>query len=113
MAEYQYLFCRVQVRSTPHPGTPLPKGATGRGFGATFIYWLGKRGGAQIGPIRLGWFAIVWPCLVLNYFGQGAWVIANPPDPASMHQYKPFYGLVPPSLLIPMVVVFAMDFSDV
>lgn len=58
-----------------------------------------------LAPIRLGWFAIVWPCLLLNYFGQGAWVIANPPDPSSMHQYKPFYGLVPPSMLIPMVVL--------
>ena len=58
-----------------------------------------------LAPIRLGWFALVWPCLVLNYFGQGAWVIANPPDPASMHQYKPFYGLVPQGLLIPMVVL--------
>ena len=23
-------------------------------------------------PIRLGWFSVVLPCLVLNYFGQGA-----------------------------------------
>ncbi|MDO7843866.1 potassium transporter Kup [Sphingomonas immobilis] len=27
------------------------------------------------GPIRLGWFALVAPCLVLNYFGQGAFVL--------------------------------------
>ena len=58
-----------------------------------------------IGPIRLGWFTIVWPCLILNYFGQGAWAIANPPDPALLSQYKPFYGLVPAGWVIPMVVL--------
>lgn len=59
-----------------------------------------------LGPIRLGWFALVWPCLLLNYFGQGAWVLANPPEPGSdLHFYKPFYGMVPRELLIPMVVL--------
>ena len=29
-------------------------------------------------PIRIGWFALVLPALVLNYFGQGALLIANP-----------------------------------
>ena len=58
-----------------------------------------------IGPIRLGWFTVVWPCLILNYFGQGAWAIANPPDPALLSQYKPFYGLVPAAWVIPMVVL--------
>ena len=58
-------------------------------------------------PIRVGWFSLVWPCLLLNYFGQGAWVIANPlpADAALVTQYKPFYGLVPAPLLIPMVVL--------
>ena len=58
-------------------------------------------------PIRVGWFGLVWPCLLLNYFGQGAWVIANPlpADASMMTQYKPFYGLVPAPLLIPMVVL--------
>ena len=58
-----------------------------------------------IGPIRIGWFSIVWPCLLLNYFGQGAWIIANPPTPEQLSEYKPFYGLVPPALVIPMVVL--------
>ncbi len=29
-------------------------------------------------PIRLAWFAVVMPCLVLNYFGQGALLLAEP-----------------------------------
>ena len=28
-------------------------------------------------PVRLGWFALVWPALILNYFGQGALLLAR------------------------------------
>lgn len=51
-------------------------------------------------PIRLAWFTIVLPALLLNYFGQGALLIANP-DAAE----NPFYLLAPKSLLYPMVVL--------
>ena len=61
-----------------------------------------------IGPIRIGWFSIVWPCLLLNYFGQGAWALANPPTPETIGKFKPFYGLVPANLVIPMVVLATM-----
>lgn len=30
-------------------------------------------------PIRIGWFALVLPCLLLNYFGQGAYLLQHPP----------------------------------
>src|SRR5207253_98417 len=30
------------------------------------------------GPIRIAWFTLVLPALVLNYFGQGALLIGNP-----------------------------------
>ncbi len=56
-----------------------------------------------LGPIRLGWFTVVWPCLLLNYFGQGAWILANPPVADAIVPYKPFYGLVPEGWLLPMV----------
>jgi KUP system potassium uptake protein len=49
-------------------------------------------------PIRLGWFAVVLPALVLNYFGQGALLLANPEAIAN-----PFYLLVPGWLHYPMV----------
>ena len=29
-------------------------------------------------PIRLAWFSVVMPCLILNYFGQGALLLADP-----------------------------------
>jgi KUP system potassium uptake protein len=49
-------------------------------------------------PIRLAWFALVLPALVLNYFGQGA-LILNDPGAAR----NPFYALVPSWALYPMV----------
>ena len=51
-------------------------------------------------PIRLAWVTVVLPALVLNYFGQGAMLIANPATARN-----PFYGLVPPWALFPMVVI--------
>ena len=56
-------------------------------------------------PIRIAWAVMVWPCLLLNYFGQGAWIIANPPTPEQLAEFKPFYGLVPAGLLLPMTVL--------
>ena len=51
-------------------------------------------------PIRTAWFALVLPSLVLNYFGQGALVIA---DPAAAEH--PFFQLAPGWALIPLVVL--------
>jgi KUP system potassium uptake protein len=54
-------------------------------------------------PIRLVWFFVVLPCLMLNYLGQGALVLS---DPSTAN--NPFYLLVPPGLLIPMIVLATM-----
>jgi KUP system potassium uptake protein len=51
-------------------------------------------------PIRAGWFYFVLPALLLNYFGQGALVLANP---AAIE--NSFYRMVPEILLIPLVVL--------
>ena len=51
-------------------------------------------------PIRLAWFGLVMPALVLNYFGQGALVLANPKAAEN-----PFYLMMPDWALIPMVVL--------
>ena len=37
-----------------------------------------------VGPIRLGWFTLVMPALVLNYCGQGAWMLHQLNDPQSV-----------------------------
>ncbi|WP_243357925.1 potassium transporter Kup [Fundidesulfovibrio terrae] len=52
-------------------------------------------------PIRLTWYGIVLPGLVLNYYGQGALLLDNP-DIANVN---PFYALVPETLLYPMVAL--------
>ena len=51
-------------------------------------------------PIRLAWFSLVMPSLVLNYFGQGALVLAQPEAAAN-----PFYLMTPDWALMPMVVL--------
>lgn len=51
-------------------------------------------------PIQIGWFGLVLPGLVLNYFGQGALLLAEP-DAIE----NPFYRLVPQSLVLPLVVL--------
>ena len=51
-------------------------------------------------PIQFAWLAIVQPALILNYFGQGALLLANPEAIEN-----PFYRLYPSWALIPMVVL--------
>ena len=51
-------------------------------------------------PIRLAWFALVLPALVLNYFGQGALLLAHPAAASN-----PFFMMAPGWLLLPMVVL--------
>ncbi len=51
-------------------------------------------------PIRLAWIGLVFPALILNYFGQGAVLLARPEM-----SYHPFYALVPAWAMIPMVLL--------
>lgn len=51
-------------------------------------------------PIQLGWFAMVLPALLLNYYGQGALILHRP----EVNQQS-FFMLTPPSLLLPMVIL--------
>ncbi|MBJ8433640.1 MULTISPECIES: potassium transporter Kup [Acinetobacter] len=54
-------------------------------------------------PIRMAWFFVVLPCLVLNYAGQGALLLR---DPAAIE--NPFYLLVPQWALYPMIIMATM-----
>ncbi|RSG16370.1 potassium transporter Kup [Acinetobacter baumannii] len=54
-------------------------------------------------PIRLAWFFVVLPCLVLNYAGQGALLLR---DPAAIE--NPFYLLMPQWALYPMIIMATM-----
>jgi len=51
-------------------------------------------------PVRLAWFGLVMPGLVINYFGQGALLLA---DPAAVR--NPFYLLAPEWALLPLVAL--------
>ena len=51
-------------------------------------------------PIKFSWFLIVFPALLLNYFGQGALLIA---DPKTID--NPFYRLAPEWALIPLIIL--------
>jgi KUP system potassium uptake protein len=55
------------------------------------------------GPIRRAWFSLVFPGLLLNYFGQGALLLQ---DPSAAQQ--PFYRLAPQSLVVPLVALATM-----
>jgi KUP system potassium uptake protein len=55
-------------------------------------------------PIRVAWFSIVLPALLLNYLGQGALLLAQP-EIVSAESFNPFYQLCPRWALFPMVVL--------
>jgi KUP system potassium uptake protein len=57
--------------------------------------------GAQ--PIRVAWFSLVLPTLLINYFGQGAQLLANPET-----RVNPFFHLAPAWGLYPLVVLSTM-----
>src|SRR5258706_36487 len=50
--------------------------------------------------IRIAWFSLVMPALLLNYFGQAAFVLANPAGIKN-----PFYLILPGWALLPMVLL--------
>jgi KUP system potassium uptake protein len=49
-------------------------------------------------PIRIAWFGLVFPALILNYLGQGALLLHNPGAAGN-----PFFNLGPKWMLIPMI----------
>ena len=57
------------------------------------------------GPMRLSWFGFVMPCLLLNYFGQGAMVLALPPVLASEAIQNPFFFLASEDFRLPLVLL--------
>ncbi|MBS1958763.1 MAG: KUP/HAK/KT family potassium transporter [Bdellovibrionales bacterium] len=54
-------------------------------------------------PIQKAWLMLVFPCLVLNYLGQAAFLLQHPDQ-----YHNPFYSLVPNSLLYPMIGLATM-----
>jgi KUP system potassium uptake protein len=52
-------------------------------------------------PIRISWFAVVFPALIANYLGQGAYLLSGAPVEAG----KLFYSMAPAAVLYPLVVL--------
>ena len=97
--EYQNIFTRVQVHA-PYAGVPLPKGDwMGRSGKPFFVYWLGKFGDAQVGPIYLGGIGmlsllcglIAFEIVGLNMMASVGW------DPVQFVRQLPWLALEPPS----------------
>ena len=51
-------------------------------------------------PIRIAWFGLVMPALMINYFGQGALVLSNPKAAEN-----PFFLMAPDWALLPLVIL--------
>ncbi|HXE97267.1 MAG TPA: potassium transporter Kup [Dongiaceae bacterium] len=51
-------------------------------------------------PIRYAWFCLVFPALLLNYFGQGALLLTNPAEVT-----QPFFHLAPSWAIYPLVLL--------
>ncbi|HVJ54354.1 MAG TPA: KUP/HAK/KT family potassium transporter [Aliidongia sp.] len=77
-------------------------------FGAVFLALTGGEalyadmGHVGAPSIRRAWFWLVFPALLLSYFGQGGLLLAHP-DAID----NPFYKLAPPALLLPMIALAA------
>jgi KUP system potassium uptake protein len=99
----------VLAAINPYYGINFVAGNPGIGLitlGAVFLVVTGSEAlYADLGhfgrsPVQTAWFYLVLPALLLNYFGQGALVLANPETIEN-----PFYRLVPEVLLLPMVAL--------
>lgn len=52
-------------------------------------------------PIRIGWFSLAYPALILNYLGQGAFLLGG----GQVANGNIFYSMVPASKLMPMIII--------
>ena len=98
MADYQNLFTTVTATGPVHHGVELPHGDSPRTGKPFLLYWAGKLGNAQIGPIYLGWtgiasliFGFLWFEIVgLNMLASVGW------NPIQFVRQLPWLALEPP-----------------
>jgi KUP system potassium uptake protein len=74
--------------------------------GAEALY--ADRGHFGATPIRLGWFGLALPALMLNYLGQAAFILHHQALARNANTFNPFYQMAPRWALWPMVVLAAV-----
>ena len=74
--------------------------------GAEALY--ADRGHFGAAPIRLGWFGLAFPALMLNYLGQGAFILHHAALTKDPSTFNPFYQMAPRWMLWPLVVLAAV-----
>jgi KUP system potassium uptake protein len=74
--------------------------------GAEALY--ADRGHFGAAPIRLGWFGLALPALMLNYLGQAAFILHHPHLAKDASTFNPFYQMAPRWALWPMVILAAV-----
>ena len=74
--------------------------------GAEALY--ADRGHFGAGPIRLGWFGLALPALMLNYLGQGVFILHHPTLAKDASTFNPFYQMAPSWALWPLVILAAV-----
>ena len=70
--------------------------------GAEALY--ADRGHFGSSPIRMTWFGVVFPAVMLSYLGQAAFILSHPAS-VNNASFNPFFEIIPHSLLVPMVVL--------
>jgi KUP system potassium uptake protein len=71
--------------------------------GAEALY--ADRGHFGPNPIRLAWFAIVWPAVLLSYLGQAAWILDHAHHLGKPASFNPFFSVTPAWAQFPMVIL--------
>ncbi|HWE09952.1 MAG TPA: KUP/HAK/KT family potassium transporter [Solirubrobacteraceae bacterium] len=70
--------------------------------GAEALY--ADRGHFGATPIRMTWFGIVFPAVMLSYLGQAGYILDHPRTVTS-HNFNPFFQVFPHAILVPVVVL--------
>ncbi len=74
--------------------------------GAEALY--ADRGHFGASPIRLGWFGLAFPALMLNYLGQAVFILHHPALAKDASTFNPFYQMAPRWALWPLVILAAI-----
>jgi KUP system potassium uptake protein len=113
LAMHHAVFGQIMWAFNPLEGLHLLTSHPGLGIlilGAVFLSVTGAEAlYADMGhfgqkPIRAAWCFIVFPALILNYLGQGAWALAHPNE-LLVPGFNPFFNMAPGWAQIPLVVI--------